>query len=134
MSAPPFLVLVGCYSCHGHGRRGIGGEYTVPCDACSEAGTWLVDLEEEIGGDPTRFLDFYGHEGGMFLQDQGEHVTEYACLHGFTWHEVGQTAPAWLELPEGPSRAEFEEERAALRERAPLAKTYPSAVEAKRSA
>jgi hypothetical protein len=74
---------------------------------------------------PTSFLDLYGSSRGRLLQDQGEHVTEYVCERGWTWWDIGEHAPWWLDLPEGPSRAEFEEER---RERAPLAKTLPANV------
>lgn len=131
MSDTPFFVLIGCEGCGGTGRTCVGSEYTVPCLRChGGACTWHVDLTEAVGADPVAFVDLYG----SFLPDQAAEVTDYACLHGFTWHEVECGAPAWLALPEGPGRTEFEEERAGLRERAPLAKTYPVATEAKRSA
>ena len=120
---PPFLVLVGCSGCGGTGRVPCGSEHTAPCGRCHGEADWYVDLAVAVGGDGADFIGLYG----SFLPDQAEHVTEYACLVGFTWWEVdGAAAPSWLTLPEGPSKAEFEDER---RERAPLAKTYPTARE-----
>ncbi len=130
MSNAPFLVLIGCQWCEGTGRTFVGSECTVPCTRCQGCSTWYVDLTEAVGADPVKFTDLYG----SFLPDQAAEVTDYACLHGFTWHDVECGAPKWLALPEGPSKAEFEDERAALRERAPLAKTFPTAAEAKRTA
>ncbi len=122
-----FLIPIGCHNCHGLGVMGYEGVYSYTCPECLGEGTRIVDLAREVGEDPSAFLNLYGSRRGEFLVEQGEHVTAYVVEHGWTWWDVGETAPAWMELPEGPSRLDFERE-STERQGPSLAKAWPAAV------
>jgi|SRR6478736_4947743 len=114
-------LLVGCNRCGGVGFFNENPRHV--CLECNGVGSWTVDATTL---EPYEFLDFYGSRKGRLMPEAADDVTAFLMARGWTWHDVGEAAPDWLVLPEGPSKLDFEEETRERGHQSPHAGPGPS--------